>query len=124
MIRNSFSKLVNLLKDHKVLKVYNKYKISNKTRTKEKVTKYLIYFLFFLNVSQTNNKGFVGYGVRELTLNETNSYCSNQNLKTVQIVSLIKSQVIFTSDFMVRSFTSGCYYYSTITGKWSSLVWR
>ena len=56
-----------------------------------------------------------------MTLNETNSYCSNQNLKTVQIVSLIKSQVIFTSDFMVRAFTSGCYYYSTITGKWSSL---
>ena len=52
--RNSFNKLVNLLKDHEVFKVCNKDKILNKTKTKEKATKYLIHFLFFLS---TNGSG-------------------------------------------------------------------
>jgi hypothetical protein len=33
---------------------------------------------------------------------------------------LIQNQVNFTNDFLVRAYTSGCYYYDTFTGKWSS----
>ena len=31
---------------------------------------------------------------------------------------LIQSQVNFSSDFLLRTYTSGCYYYNTDTGKW------
>ena len=63
-------------------------------------------------------KGFVGYSIRELTQNEMNSYCNNKT--DFLVFSQIQTPVNFTSDFMVRSYTSGCYYYDTITGKWYS----
>ncbi len=61
-------------------------------------------------------KGFVGYGIRELNQNETSLYCSQNN----QITSfpLIDKQVNFTSDFYLRTYTSGCYYYDLNSGKW------
>jgi len=59
-------------------------------------------------------KGFVGYGIRELSQNENDLYCPNKTFPSIQ------SEVNFTSDFMIRSFSSGCYYFDTDTGKWSS----
>ena len=62
--------------------------------------------------------GFIGYGIRELNQNETNQYCSN---KTIRLnFPIIQSQVKFTSDFMIRTYSSGCYYFDTNTGKWYS----
>ena len=61
-------------------------------------------------------KGFVGYGIRELNLNETNIYCLN-NI-AVNRIPMIENQVNFTNDFLIRTYTTGCYYYSTDTGKW------
>jgi hypothetical protein len=63
-------------------------------------------------------RGFVGYGLRELNENETYFYCSISNKNSLP--PLIKSRINFTSDFSLRSYTSGCYYYDTDTGKWSS----
>jgi hypothetical protein len=63
-------------------------------------------------------KGFVGYGIRELSQNEMNFYCLKSSPLTA--VSLIQSEVNFTSDFMIRSYSSGCYYFDTNTGKWMS----
>ena len=82
-------------------------------------------FRFFKNMSQVNGfKGFVGYSIRELNSNETEFYCITPNTKqtTIQINSfpLIQTQVNFTSDFLVRAYTSGCYYYDVNTGKWQS----
>ena len=63
-------------------------------------------------------KGFVGYSIRELDPNEMMLYCSlNSSLKTLP---LIQKQVNFTNDFMVRAYSSGCYFYDTNAGKWSS----
>jgi polycystin 1L2 len=62
--------------------------------------------------------GFVGYGIRELSQNETNSYCSNKS--SFNIFPKIEPEVNFTSDLMIRSYTSGCYYFDTNTGKWYS----
>jgi polycystin 1L2 len=62
--------------------------------------------------------GIVGYGIRELSQNETNSYCSNKS--SFNIFPAIQSEVNFTSDFMIRSYSSGCYYFDTNTGKWYS----
>ena len=76
---------------------------------------------FFLNQTQVNGyKGFVGYGVRELNANETNAYCKSQTLPSLQQPPLVTEQVNFTSDYSVRTYTMGCYFYDAETGKWSS----
>ena len=70
-------------------------------------------------MSQINGfKGFVGYGIKELTENETNQFC-NQKLSITKYPYIL-SQSNFTSDFMLRSYSSGCYYFDTNTGKWYS----
>jgi len=65
-------------------------------------------------------KGFVGYNIRELDSNEANLYCSKNITNKVTILPLIQKQINFTSDFLLRTYTSGCYYYDIQTGKWSS----
>ena len=72
------------------------------------------YFLLFLNKTQVNGyKGFVGYGIREINAN----HCTSKNPAPLVNIS---GPVNFTSDFLIRAFTSGCYYYDTPNGKWSS----
>ena len=74
-------------------------------------------------MSQINGfKGFVGYGIRELNFNEMTLYCldkigRNLNLATMPMV---QNRNNFTNDFMLRLYSSGCYYYDANTGKWSS----
>ena len=62
--------------------------------------------------------GFIGYGIRELYQDETNLYCANKTIR--QNFPIIQSQVKFTSDFMIRTYSSGCFYFDTNTGKWYS----
>ena len=64
-------------------------------------------------------KGFVGYVIRELDQNETSSYCISGTTSSTSF-PFSQNRVNFTCDFMVRSYTSGCYFYDTSTGKWSS----
>jgi hypothetical protein len=69
-------------------------------------------------MSEVNGfNGFVGYSIRELSMDELNAYCLNisHTLKTPPF-----SVNNFTSDFMVRAYSSGCYYYDLESGKWSS----
>ena len=69
-------------------------------------------------MSQVNGfNGFVGYSIRELSFDEFNIYCLNTSdvLKSPPF-----SKTNFTSDFMIRVYSSGCYYYDVNTGKWSS----
>ena len=63
-------------------------------------------------------KGFVGYFIKELNSNETNLYCLKNN--ATQMLPLVQTKDKFTSDFMLRSYSSGCYFYDTLEGKWSS----
>ena len=71
-------------------------------------------------MSQVNGfKGFVGYSIRELDSNETNVYCLDKNLY-VSSFPFSSTKINFTSDFTLRTYTSGCYYYDVETGKWSS----
>ena len=65
-------------------------------------------------------KGFVGYSIRELDSCEFSLYCSKNKSLSVSSPPLSQSKVNFTSDFLVRSYSSGCYYYDTDTGKWKS----
>jgi len=73
-------------------------------------------------MSQINGfKGFVGFSIRELDANEANLYCSqNKSNSNLKLFPLIQTRKNFTSDFFIRSYTSGCYYYDTQMGKWSS----
>jgi hypothetical protein len=76
------------------------------------------FYSFFQNKSQLNGfKGFVGFGLRELNLTEIQTYCKNSSSSQK---FLVQNQVNFTSDFQIRAYTSGCYFYDTQTGKWSS----
>ena len=71
-------------------------------------------------MSQVNGfRGFVGYNIRELDSNESNLYCSQKSSTNLKF-PLIQKRVNFTSDFLIRTYTSGCYYYDIETGKWSS----
>ena len=63
-------------------------------------------------------KGFFGYSIRELSLNETNLYCSFNRSVSSFPYNMIKTNL--TSDFSILAYTSGCYYYDVNTGKWSS----
>ena len=85
------------------------------------------FYLFFLNSTQVNGfKGFVGYGIRELTPNELNTYCipsiNNTNKLSLKSPPLLanSNNINFTNDFLLLSYTSGCYYYESASGKWSS----
>ena len=77
------------------------------------------FYRFFYNMSQVNGfKGFVGFSIREMSLNEIDLYCtSNSSRKSLPI---IQNKVNFTRDFRIRSYSSGCFYYDLNTGKWNS----
>ncbi|CAF0973552.1 unnamed protein product, partial [Brachionus calyciflorus] len=79
------------------------------------------YFNFFLNTSQVNgHRGFAGYGLRQLTKLEIDSYCSNlTSLKEPPFMPLNET-ILFQNDFSIRVYTSGCYYFDKYTGKWRS----
>jgi hypothetical protein len=78
------------------------------------------FYMFFQNMTQINGyKGFVGYSLRELNSQELITYCS-ATIQSQNILPLIQTKVNFTNDFMIRSYSSGCYYYDTNTGKWLS----
>ena len=70
-------------------------------------------------MSQFNDfRGFVGLSLRELNSNEMKIYC-NESSK-VKSFPLIEKKVNFTSDFMIRVYSSGCYYFDVSNGKWFS----
>ena len=77
--------------------------------------------LFFQNMTQINGyKGFLGFSIRELDSNEMHLYCSKNKSISVSTPPLSQAKANFTSDFMLRAYSSGCYYYDVNTGKWSS----
>lgn len=68
-------------------------------------------------MSQTNGfKGFVGYSLRELNQTEIYLFCNKKIV--LNSLPLIYNRTNFTSDFMIRAYTSGCYYYDSNIGKW------
>ena len=75
------------------------------------------YHVFFKNMTQVNGyKGFVGYSIRELSSNEINQDCQTK----LNSIDLHWFKLNFTSDFMIRTYSSGCYSYDVYSGKWSS----
>ena len=64
---------------------------------------------------------FVGFGIRELDEYENDYYCNMGNPKS-KIPILANSTITFkfNSEFEIRVFSSGCYYYNTNLKAWIS----
>lgn len=76
-------------------------------------------FTFFMNIGQVKGrKGFTGYGIRELTHTEINSFCPNNSLNEPPLIN--NNSQLFNNDFYIRVYTSGCYYLDILSGKWRS----
>ena len=79
------------------------------------------YYSIFLSQSFINGfQGFVGYGLRELSTAEFNSFCGGSMPSSPPLYSSNHTNYTFSSDFKIKSYSSGCYFYSTTTGKWSN----
>ncbi len=90
------------------------------------------FYLFFLNIAQIGGyKGPAGFGIRELSENETLEYCGPDSLEVGGLFLNSSSpeqppQVLsnftldFKTDFQIRIYSSGCYYFDLPTGFWKS----
>ena len=87
------------------------------------------YYLFMLNMKQIGGyKGPAGFSVRELNSSEVAEYCNGMSsglfYDRVENTSISLPPIVdksnFTEAFFLRSFTSGCYYLNTKSGKWES----
>jgi len=78
-------------------------------------------YTFFLNSAQTKGyTGLVTFGIRELNQTEHSLYCNNNQTILTNESPLIINYLNFTSDFLLRVFTSGCYYFNNNDNTWSS----
>ena len=81
------------------------------------------FYLIFLNMSQVNSfKGYVGYSLIEL--DPTQIDCSNKSSMNHTLSKLIQLKQnrtsSFSSNFWLRSYSSGCYYMNKTVNKWFS----
>jgi hypothetical protein len=80
------------------------------------------FYLTFLNMSQVDGfKGYFGLAIREIDTSLVN--CQNKYATTndMLIDSFSSKNQTFTSDYLLRIYTAGCYYSDPITYEWSSL---
>jgi len=63
------------------------------------------YYKHFLNNEKTHGHHSIVYGIRELREDELEEYCSNGTTKLD-----IKEPFVFTSNYRVRAYQSGCFY--------------
>lgn len=77
---------------------------------------------FYLSPNEIKGyRGFVGYGLRELSINEMALYCSNSSVELKEPPFMSGNDTkAFQNDYSVRVFTSGCYYYDKFSGKWNT----
>ena len=65
-------------------------------------------YLYFLDNQQTLNHQSLIFGLRELDVNETVRYCSENSSRSE--LPITDKPFNFTSDYELRVYTSGCYY--------------
>jgi hypothetical protein len=66
-------------------------------------------YVHFLDNNQTVNHQFIIYAIREMTAKEKNDFCSNPNLSQ-SLLSMINEPMIFSSNYSIRVYQSGCFY--------------
>ena len=78
-------------------------------------------YYLFQNMKEINGfKGTIGVGLRELSSEDNYKLCKNVTNVNETIKSLSNQLLNFSSDFGVRIFTSGCYFYDLNKNIWSS----
>ncbi|CAF1234712.1 unnamed protein product [Adineta steineri] len=65
-------------------------------------------YKYFIDNEQTANYQSVIFGLRELNETEFNNYCRNNT--TINTVPISDQSCNFTSNYELRTYTSGCYY--------------
>jgi hypothetical protein len=79
------------------------------------------YELFVNPVELKGQKGFIGFGIREMSSIEFSTYCSSINSSiTIDRLPFEILSPVFTEDFSVRVLTVGCFYFDSNSGFWSS----
>ena len=65
-----------------------------------------------LDNTLTVNHRYVMFGVRELTANETNNYCSNNNANASYTTDwpITDQTMNFTANYYIRTYLSSCLY--------------
>lgn len=66
-------------------------------------------YQYFMSNQQVSNHPFVVIGLRELNTTEQIQYCINQS-HVNDFSLLFDTHMNFSSDYEIRSYTSGCYY--------------
>lgn len=75
-------------------------------------------YTYFLDNQQTQNHQSLIFGLRELSSDEVLEYCSNNS--SINALPVTDESLNFTSDYLLRIYTSGCYYFDSETNKWKS----
>ncbi|CAF1470524.1 unnamed protein product [Adineta ricciae] len=77
-------------------------------------------YKYFLDNQKTKDHQTLIFGLRELSSTETFQYCSNQSPHSDNILPISDQPFYFTSDYELRVYTSGCYYFDELVNQWSS----
>ena len=75
-------------------------------------------YTYFLDNQQTQNHQSLIFALRELSSDESVEYCSTNN--SISQMPITDESVNFTSDYSLRIYTSGCYYFDSKINKWKS----
>ena len=67
-------------------------------------------YRYFIDNHRVSNHRSVVFGIRELNHTEQHRFCSNNSAMNNTLPDLFDTPMIFSSDYELRSFTSGCYY--------------
>ncbi len=75
-------------------------------------------YRYFLDNQLSEGHESLIFGLRELNSTQLNSSCSHQSLN--QTVPIFDQPFIFTSNYELRIYTSGCYYFDEMNHQWKS----
>lgn len=76
-------------------------------------------YSYFLDNAKTKDRRSVIFGLREMNSTETIQFCSNQSANAT-LPPLADVPFHFTSNYELRVYTSGCYYFDERLGQWLS----
>ena len=76
-------------------------------------------YRYFLDNQKTQDRRSVIFGLRELNSTETTHFCFNQSANA-SLPPIADTPCHFTSNYELRVYTSGCYYFDERVSQWKS----
>jgi hypothetical protein len=74
-------------------------------------------YIYFIDNQRTSGHQSLIFGLRELNSTEMSDYCLNQSMNNIPPIP--DKPFHFSSNYQLRSFTSGCYYFDS-NDNWQS----